>query len=116
MSDDLTHDLGRQVQRVSAGLRLRWFTAELQAPPRDDRGVAFPVELNRRLDNRLIDVDAEGEGANPWMVRLLVNQGKSIFCDVPSSVALPVCLFSLIAERDLVERDNSPVVIPLLND
>src|SRR5262245_7631786 len=49
------------------------------------------------------------------MVRLPIDEGKEVFLDILVAPALAAIVFLLETKRNLVKRDDSPVVIALLD-
>src|SRR5262249_50274477 len=69
----------RSGQPDSAGWDLLRPIGVLQAQGSELRQIALPVNREGRLHDRLVDVDAQGERADPRMVRLAIDQGQEIF-------------------------------------
>src|SRR5579883_1009968 len=88
---------------------------ELESHRGDLRQVTLPIDRDGRPEDRLVDVDPEGEQPDPGMMGLAIDQGQEVLLDVLVARWFLTLLFLLEAERDLVEGDDPPVVIPRLD-
>src|SRR5262249_55229841 len=88
---------------------------ELQTHRGDLRQITLPIDRDRRLDDRLIDVDPQRERPDPGMMGLTIDQRQEGLLDVPGARLLLTLLFLLEAERDLVKGDDPPEVVPRLD-
>src|ERR1700678_4269668 len=104
----------RVIKPQSFGCRPGRRIRKLESQFRNLRKKTLPVDLKRRFDHRLLNVQAQRQDANPRVMSLTIDQRQKISLPVfgiPFSLAR---LLLLEAERDLVKCHNPPKVIPRL--